>query len=455
VLEKLATYEFSVEGASSEAVAKAIADPKTWVTLMGMPEETVPDLLGSGSDFKCVRDDGKTCYMTNVVSKDGDREGDKVFAYTTSLTHTDLGDAGLAAPIFTVKHEFTMSPSSKGCVVKRVCTDFEQNQMLEVDLGSMLQGGMIAQENATLVTLCTKPPGRLVEQEESSAPSVQPAASNVRVFFLHGSWPRVPISWSHSWDSQMKEALEQTGATVIADANPPGSDIPPEGQIKHLADLVGEPDENTFFVAFSMGNHVTMRYLQSLAEQSKKVGGWVAVAGWFESVGGIRLPNQEIFLPMRDRTTIDGAKVNAVCPRITLINGPKDPVHPLVPLNIHQWKDKFGGELKVFVHDFIKDSTDDGTQFGGGPAYLWKDHLFGLDSVDASVVNAACATILPAQFDFPESSASLPEATAEQLAAALVNDSHAAAKAVGGTMSCPVPEASLESEPEPQVSSEA
>jgi len=155
VMQDLATYEFSVDGASSEAVAKVIADPKTWVTLMGMPEETVPELLGSGSDFKCVRDDGKTCYMTNVVSKEGDREGDKVFAYTTSLTHTDLGDAGLAAPIFTVKHEFSMSSSSNGCVVKRVCTDFEQNEMLEVDLGSMLKGGMITKENATLVALCT------------------------------------------------------------------------------------------------------------------------------------------------------------------------------------------------------------------------------------------------------------------------------------------------------------
>ncbi len=165
-MQDLATYEFSVDGASSEAVAKVIADPKTWVTLMGMPEETVPELLGSGSDFKCVRDDGKTCYMTNVVSKEGDREGDKVFAYTTSLTHTDLGDAGLAAPIFTVKHEFSMSSSSNGCVVKRVCTDFEQNEMLEVDLGSMLKGGMITKENATLVALCTAS-----AQQDSTTPA--------------------------------------------------------------------------------------------------------------------------------------------------------------------------------------------------------------------------------------------------------------------------------------------
>eukprot|EP01043_Picozoa_sp_COSAG02_P011233 COSAG02_NODE_410_length_22875_cov_43.282755_14_plen_524_part_00 len=154
VIEKLATYEFSIEGVSPEVVAEKIADPKTWVTLMGMPEETVPELLGLGSDFKCVRDDGKTCYMTSIISKDGDREGVRAFSYTTSLTHTHLGDAGLVAPIFSVKHEFTMSSSSAGCVVQRVCTDFEQNEMLQVDLGAMLQGGMIVKENTTLARLC-------------------------------------------------------------------------------------------------------------------------------------------------------------------------------------------------------------------------------------------------------------------------------------------------------------
>ena len=118
--------------------------------------------------MKCARDDGKTCYMTNVVSKDGVREGGEAFAYTTFLTHTHLGDAGLVAPIFTVKHEFTVSSSSDGCVVQRVCTDFEQNEMLEVDLGSILQGGMIAKANRTLEALCKGPPGRLAEQQQES-----------------------------------------------------------------------------------------------------------------------------------------------------------------------------------------------------------------------------------------------------------------------------------------------
>ena len=177
MIEKLATYEFCVEGASSEAVAMKIADPKTWVTLMGMPEETVPDLLGSGSDFKCVRDDGKTCYMTDIVSKDGDSGDDKIFSYTTSLTHTHLGDAGLAAPIFTVKHQFTMSHSSGGCIVQRVCTDFQQNEMLDMDLASMLQGGMIAKENSTLTALCKVSPETQLDSKNEPATEAEKDAA--------------------------------------------------------------------------------------------------------------------------------------------------------------------------------------------------------------------------------------------------------------------------------------
>ena len=153
-IAKLAAFEFSIAGATPEAVATKIADPRTWVGLMGMPDETVPEMLNSGSDFKCARGDGKSCYMTSVVSKDGAAEGSKLFSYTTSLTHTHLGDAGLAAPIFTVQHVFTMSPAPDGCAVQRVCTDFVQNEMLQVDLGSMLQSGMIAKENAGLVAAC-------------------------------------------------------------------------------------------------------------------------------------------------------------------------------------------------------------------------------------------------------------------------------------------------------------
>ena len=153
-IAKLAAFEFSIAGATPEAVATKIADPRTWVGLMGMPDETVPEMLNSGSDFKCARGDGKTCYMTSVVSKDDEVEGSKMFSYTTSLTHTHLSDAGLAAPIFTVKHVFTMSPAPDGCAVQRVCTDFVQNEMLQVDLGSMLQSGMIAKENVGLVAAC-------------------------------------------------------------------------------------------------------------------------------------------------------------------------------------------------------------------------------------------------------------------------------------------------------------
>ena len=160
VVAELDASDFGAE-APVALVAELIADPKTWVTLMGMPEGTEPESTGVGSDFKCARDDGKTCWMQNIVSRDGPgrnpSERSKVFSYTTSLTHTEAGAAGLEMPIFRVNHVFTMTPATEMfCAVERVCTDFVQNEMLEVDLGAMLckEGGMIAQENEKLAELC-------------------------------------------------------------------------------------------------------------------------------------------------------------------------------------------------------------------------------------------------------------------------------------------------------------
>lgn len=136
-------------------VAEIIADPNTWVTLMGMPEGTQPQSTGVGS-FKYVRDDGKTCWMQDIVSRDGPAR-DKIFSYTTYLTHTAAGAAGLEQPIFRVTHVFTISPATDlFSAVERVCTDFVQNELLEVDMSVILckEGGMIEQENEKLAELC-------------------------------------------------------------------------------------------------------------------------------------------------------------------------------------------------------------------------------------------------------------------------------------------------------------
>ena len=154
-MAELQAFDFGAE-APVAVVAEIIADPKTWVTLMGMPEGTQPQRTGVGSDFKCVRDDGKTCWMQDIVSRDGPVR-DKIFSYTTYLTHTAAGAAGLEQPIFRVTHVFTISPATElFSAVERVCTDFVQNEMLDVDMSAILckEGGMIEQENERLAELC-------------------------------------------------------------------------------------------------------------------------------------------------------------------------------------------------------------------------------------------------------------------------------------------------------------
>ena len=154
-MAELQAFDFGAE-APVAVVAEIIADPKTWVTLMGMPEGTQPQRTGVGSDFKCVRDDGKTCWMQDIVSRDGPVR-DKIYSYTTYLTHTAAGAAGLEQPIFRVTHVFTISPATElFSAVERVCTDFVQNEMLDVDMSVILckEGGMIEQENERLAELC-------------------------------------------------------------------------------------------------------------------------------------------------------------------------------------------------------------------------------------------------------------------------------------------------------------
>jgi hypothetical protein len=179
----------------------------------------------------------------------------------------------------------------------------------------------------------------------------------------------------------MKEVLKAKGATVIGDANPPPSDMPPEGQIQHLADLVGAPTRiptSSLSVCGIMSRCDTSSRARSMA---KKVGGWV---GWFESGGGPHLPNQDVFLPMCDRRTIDGGECERSVPTHHADHGGEGPGATKCGTECAPAaREVRGREVACLrVYDFIKDSMDDGTKFAGRPAYVWSDHLFRVTSVD-------------------------------------------------------------------------
>ena len=114
----------------------------------------------------------------------------------------------------------------------------------------------------------------------------------------------------------------------MPDMKPAENVAPPEAHIKAFADLVGEVDENTYFVAFSMGNHVTMRFLQTLAEKKIKIGGYIAVGCWMEPRGWKYEPEEaaKSFTALTNWKDLDKEKLNAVVPKMMMLIGKKDPV---------------------------------------------------------------------------------------------------------------------------------
>ena len=54
--------------------------------------------------------------------------------------------------------------------------------------------------------------------------------------------------------------------------------------VNHLKEVVGEVDDQTFFIGHSIGCQTIMRFVETLSKE-KKIGGAVFVAGWFHLMG--------------------------------------------------------------------------------------------------------------------------------------------------------------------------
>src|SRR3989338_5705049 len=95
-----------------------------------------------------------------------------------------------------------------------------------------------------------------------------------RVFIVHG-WG----GSSHSgWQPWLKTALEKLGYQVFC-PDMPDTDTPIiDKWVNHLAETVGVPDSETFFIGHSIGCQTILRYLETI---DTPVGGAVFVAGWF------------------------------------------------------------------------------------------------------------------------------------------------------------------------------
>lgn len=101
-----------------------------------------------------------------------------------------------------------------------------------------------------------------------------------RVFIIHG-WEGTPRAHWFPW---LKRELEERGFQVQAPAMPHPKKPKLAEWLAHLEKMVGQADENTYFVGHSLGVITILRFLESIPHP-KKVGGAVLVAGFSKPIG--------------------------------------------------------------------------------------------------------------------------------------------------------------------------
>lgn len=127
-----------------------------------------------------------------------------------------------------------------------------------------------------------------------------------RVIVVHG-WCGYP---EEGWFPWLKKELEQRGFEVIVPQLPEPRVPRINNWVPKLREVVGQPDEQTYFVGHSMGCQTIARYLESLPEGTK-VGGAVFVAGFFKRLTGIEEGEESDVVREWLETPLDLASVRA------------------------------------------------------------------------------------------------------------------------------------------------
>ncbi|MBI2669696.1 MAG: alpha/beta hydrolase [Candidatus Yanofskybacteria bacterium] len=142
------------------------------------------------------------------------------------------------------------------------------------------------------------------------------------VFIIHG-WDGYP---EEGWFPWLKKELESRGFEVQVPAMPEPAVPKIEVWVSHLSKIVGDVNENTFFVGHSIGCQTILRYLESLPVD-KKVGGTVFVSGWFV-LGDLETEEEKIIGRPWIETPINFNLIKGLTNNFVAIFGDNDPVVP-------------------------------------------------------------------------------------------------------------------------------
>ena len=139
-----------------------------------------------------------------------------------------------------------------------------------------------------------------------------------QVYVVHGFM----ASPSDHWFGWLKSQLEARGAKVSILAMPDSSNPDPAVWQRHLEQNVERRDENTYFVAHSLGCIALLHYLQSLPADTH-IGGMLLVSGFNASLS---------LIPQLDNFTrtpaLDADRLIAMTPNRAVIASRNDAIVP-------------------------------------------------------------------------------------------------------------------------------
>ncbi len=162
-----------------------------------------------------------------------------------------------------------------------------------------------------------------------------------RVFIVYG-WDGYP---EEGWFPWLKKELEAKDFEVHVPQLPEAANPRIYNWVPALAEAVGQPDDETYFVGHSMGCQTIARYLETLP-MGMVVGGAVFVAGFFKRLSGFE---NDVEVQATDRhwlqAPLDLAKVHKHLRRSVAIFSDDDPFVPLD--NQEEFRDHLGSEIIV------------------------------------------------------------------------------------------------------------
>jgi predicted alpha/beta hydrolase family esterase len=158
-----------------------------------------------------------------------------------------------------------------------------------------------------------------------------------RIFIVHG-WA---MSSTDGWYPWLAKNLKDIGFSAEVPEMPDTDNPKIETWVSHIQKIVGQCDEDTFFVGHSIGCQAIMRYFEKLSSEERAEGA-IFVAPWL-TLSNIEGQEERMISSPWINTPVDFEKVRNNAKKFICIFSDNDPYVPLK--NVELFSKKLGAEV--------------------------------------------------------------------------------------------------------------